>query len=258
MKKWLRKYLDKLIIIVVLIALGGLVWMVSANLKDNLAVTRDARLLNKVIMTRGDLSAWFSLKSGMNKPVLLNHFEDALIELSAWSSYINTDGSSLNLWEHDTNLRLDRENSTLFYSMVSAKMHALAPKAYTIEEVVTLKQDRARVEYYFIPNEMISDVTFILGHYGWYFSDVKLGHDEITVQHSDLNKVQWENNEKPSRMSTIKVKLITKPEKELVNRNLYGIYNFDVTYTLKNPKIFERNLLAKEEIILKKIEKVSY
>lgn len=258
MKKWLHQHLDKVIIIVVLIALGGLIWMVSENLKDNLAATRDAQLLNKVVIKKGDLTAWFSLKSGMNKPVFLNDFEDALVELSAWSSYINVGGTTLNLWEHDTNLRLDRENSTLFYSMVSTKMRNLPLKAYTIEEVVILKEDRATVEYYFIPNEMISEVTFILGHYGWYFSDVKLGDEEITFQHSDLNKVQWENHEPPARMSTGKVKLLTRPKKEVVNRNVYGIYNVDVTYTLKNPKIFERNLLAKEEIILEKIEKLSY
>lgn len=258
MKKWLRQHPDRLIIIVVLIALGGLIWTVSENLKDNLAATRDAQLLNKVVMKKGDLTVWFSLKSGMNKPVFLNDFEDALVEFSAWSSHINADGASMNLWEHDTNLRLDRENSTLFYSMVSVEMRTLPPKAYTVEEVVILKEDRAMVEYYFIPNETISDVTFILGHYGWYFSDVKLGHGEITVQHSDLNKDQWEKNEKPERMSTIKIKLLTKPEKEVVNRDVYGIYNFDVTYTLKDPKIFERNLMAKEEIILEKIEKLSY
>lgn len=258
MKKWLRQHLDKVIIIVGIIALGVLTSKVIQNLNDNLAAIRDAQFLNKVVIRKGDLTSWFSLKSGMNKPVFLNDFEDALVEFSAWSSHINADGTSLNLWEHDTNLRLDRENSRLFYSMVSAKMQTLPLKAYTIEEVVSLKEDGATVEYYFIPNEMISDVTFILGHYGWYFSEVKLGPEEITVQHSDLNKTQWENNEKPERMSTIKIKLLTKPKKKVVNRNVYGIYNFDVTYTLKDPKIFERNLLAKEEVILEKIEKLSY
>ena len=258
MKKFLRKYIDKIIIVLVLVALAVLVWRMADNLKENLVATKEANLLDKIVMEKGDLTVLFSLKSGMNKPVFLNKYEDALVEFSAWSSQITVDGSSTTLWEHDSGLRLDGENSTLFYSMTSAPMRTVPVKNYIVEEVITLDKEKATVEYYFIPNELISKVTLILGHYGWYFSDLKLEDDEVTMFHSDLNKMEWENNEKPIRMSTIKIKLLTKPEKEMVNRNVHGIYNFDITYTLENPKIFERNLLDKEEIYLEEVRRIEY
>jgi hypothetical protein len=201
----------------------------------------------------GDMTVLYTLNAGNNKPVFFNRQGDALLEYSAWSSFVTVDGITLDLWSHAFNVHVDKETGRTYLTMSSSRgapqRSDPEPKRYQIEQQVDVVGKTARVRYYFIPNQPVNTVRLVLGHYGWYFERLRMVDGVITFDRSNLLRERYEHNDVASRYTPVTVRPGPGGKIELL-RNQFGPYAFNVTYSLQSPPSYEKTLIAEEEVRL--------
>lgn len=201
----------------------------------------------------GDLIVAYSLNAGNNKPVFLDRDGDALVEYSAWSSFIIVDGITQDLWSHAFNVHVDKTTNRIFLTMSSGRgapdRGGLEPKRYQIEQQVEVAGKTARVRYYFIPNQPVETVRLAIGHYGWYFERLRIDGALVSFERTDLKREGYERGEAARRHFAGRVRLGPTGKVEVL-RNQYGTHAFTVTYTTRRPAPYERTLVAEEEVAI--------
>lgn len=201
--------------------------------------------------------ALYTLNSGMNKPAILNRQGDALAEFSGWNSFVSVDGIAADLWNHAFHIELDRERTRAFLDWSSVPLRQDAPQErrmlrYQIEQVVTLLGSRAAVEYYIIPNEPVRDVQLTVGLYKWYYQSLQRTGDQFSFVSTDLGRLDTEQRMQPRRFTPIILRSVTQPRGIQTLANQFGVYAIDFSYTTRFPKIYEKTLLAKLEVTMRR------
>jgi len=219
---------------------------------SNLAATEAPQELR---LEGRDLVALYALNSGMNKPAILNRYGDALVEFSGWNSSVSVDGIGADLWTHAFHVELDRERTRAFLDWSSVPLRQDVPQdrrmlKYQVEQVVSLSGNGAVVEYYFVPNEPMRDVDLTVGLYKWYYQNLTRTGDRFSFVSTDLGRLETEQRMLPRRDTPVLVRSSTPAQSVQTLANEFGVYAIDFSYTAHSPKIYERTLLARLEVIM--------
>ncbi|MGH2361256.1 MAG: hypothetical protein ACRDGM_12050 [bacterium] len=248
MIRFLLRHIDRVVIVFGLLALMVLAMRTLHNVA---LMAAEVTLQQELRRDYGDFIVLFTLNAGNNKPVFFNRQGDALVEYSAWSSFVTVDGISLDLWSHAFNAHVDKETGRMYLTMSSSRgapqRGGPDPKRYQIEQQVDISGKTARVRYYFIPNQPVDTVRFVLGHYGWYFERLRMVEDVVMFDRSNLLRERHEQSDVPSRYTPVTVRPGPGGKIEVL-RNQFGPYAFNVTYSLQLPTPYEKTLIAEEEL----------
>lgn len=250
MLRFLLRHIDRVVIAFGLVAL----MLVAMRALHNVALlAAEVTVQPEMRRDYGDMTVLYTLNAGNNKPVFFNRDGDALVEYSAWSSFVTVDGITLDLWSHAFNVHVDKETGRTYLTMSSSRgapqRSDPEPKRYQIEQQVDVVGKTARVRYYFIPNQPVRTVRFVLGHYGWYFERLRVVDGLITFDRSNLLRERYEQSDVPSRYTSVTVRPGPNGKIEVL-RSQFGPYAFNVTYTLQSPASYEKTLIAEEEVRL--------
>lgn len=245
----LLRHIDRVIILIGLLALVAL----GARTLHNVAtLASEAFVQQELRRDFGDITVAYALNAGNNKPVFFNRHGDALVEYSAWSSFITVDGITLDLWSHAFNIYSDKQTGRLHLTMSSvapgSRRGGPEPKNYQIEQQVEVTGNTATIKYFIIPNEPVRTVRLLLGHYGWYLQRPRLDGGTATFERANLTRETSERGGAPSRYTSVSVRFGLHGTVELL-RNQYGSYALNVTYFVENPPPFVKTLIAAETIL---------
>ncbi len=250
MTRFLLRHIDRVIIVCGLVALMVLAGRALSNLA---LMAAEVTVQQELRRDYGDMTVLFTLNAGNNKPVFFNRQGDALVEYSAWSSFVTVDGVTLDLWSHAFNVHVDKETSRVYLTISSGlgvpQRSGEEAKRYQIEQQVEIAGKTARVRYFFIPNQPVNTVRFVLGHYGWYFERLRVVDGVVTFDRSNLLRERYEHSDVPSRFTPVTVRPGPGGKIEVL-RNQFGPYAFNVTYSLQSPTSYEKTLIAEEEVRL--------
>lgn len=246
--KFLLQHIDRVVIVLGLLAMMVLGLRTLHNVALMAAEVAAPQELRR---DYGDLVVLYSLNAGNNKPVFFNKHGDALVEYSAWSSFITVDGITQDLWSHAFNVHLDKETNRIFLTMSSGRgapdRGGQEPKRYQIEQQVEVTGSTARIRYYFIPNQPVETVRLVIGHYGWYFERLKVDGDLVSFERTDLKRQGYEHGEVATRYASARVRVGAGAEFEVL-RSRFGSYAFTATYRLKSPPPYEKTMVSEEEL----------
>lgn len=248
MLRQLLRQIDRVVIVVGLLALMVLAMRTLHNVA---LMAAEVTLQQEMRRDYGDLIVLYTLNAGNNKPVFFNRQGDALVEYSAWSSFVTVDGITLDLWSHAFNVYVDKETGRIYLTMSSSRgapqRGGPEPKRYQIEQQVDITGKTARVRYFFIPNQPVQTVRLVLGHYGWYFERLRVADGLVSFNRSDLVRDRYEHSDVPSRLTRVTLRPVPGGKVELL-RNQFGPYAFNMTYVIHMPAPYEKTLIAEEEI----------
>ena len=247
MKRFCMRHVDRIIIMLSFLTLLGVGLRTFHNMEAVIAV----EIPQETRLDGGTLTAIYTLNAGQNKPLISNRYGDPIVEYSASSSFIAVDGLSADLWSHSFNLEFDRPRDRAFMGLSSASLINANPqdgkvRRYQIEQVLTIHGDSVVVEYYLIPNQPVHNVRLTVGHYGWYFHNLRQRGDAFQFTRNDLNRDMEESRNRPSRMTDATLVLMLPSADTRVLTNSFGPYAIETTYVISNPKVYERTLIASE------------
>jgi len=246
--KFILRHIDRVII---LVGLVSLMLLAMRTLHNVALMASEVSVQQELRRDFGDFTVLYTLNAGSNKPVFFNHQGDALVEYSAWSSFITVNGITLDLWSHAFNVHVDKETNRTFMTMSSGRGSPQRgepePKRYQIEQQVEVKGRTARVRFYIIPNQPVETVRLALGHYGWYFERLRITGGEVAFDRSDLSRDGYEHGDMAKRFTSVRIRIDPKAKVEVL-RNQYGAYAFTIIYALQSPVPYEKTLIAEEEV----------
>ena len=250
MIKLALRHIDRIVIVVGLL---GLMVLTVRTLHNVALLAAEVTVQQELRRDYGDMIVLYTLNAGNNKPTFFNREGDALVEYSAWSSFVTVDGITLDMWSHAFNVHVDKETGRVYLTMSSGRgaPHGRGPepKRYQIEQQVEIVGKTARIRYFFIPNQPVNTVRFVLGHYGWYFERLRVVDGAIAFDRSNLTRDRYEHGDIANRLTSAIVRSGSGGTMEVL-RNQFGPYAFNVTYTLRSPAPYEKTLIAEEEIRL--------
>ena len=231
----------------------GLLIVLSLKTLHNLSTISATEAPQELRLDGAALTALYTLNAGMNKPAILNHRGDALVEFSGWDSSVTVDGVSADLWSHAFNIELDRARNRAFLTWSSVPLRQDDPgqghhRRYQIEQVVTLLGPRAVVEYYIIPNEPVRTVDLTVGAYKWYLRDLRRQGGVFSFLSADLTRQDAERRLKPGRLTRVTVRSLVPAVAVRPLVNQFGAYALDFSYEVANPRTYERTLVARLEV----------
>lgn len=248
--KLLLRHIDR---VVILVGLLSLIVLAVRTLHNVALMAAEVSVKSELRRDFGDLTVLYALNAGNNKPVFFNRYGDAVVEYSAWSSFITVDGVTQDLWSHAFNVYVDKETSRFFLTMSSSRgapdQGGREPKRYQIEQQVEVRGSTARVRYYVIPNQPVERVRLVVGHYGWYLERLRASGGLVAFDRSDLQREGYERGEVATRYTPVRVRVRPGARVEVL-RNQYGAYAFNVTYTVESPTSYAKTLVAEEEVDL--------
>lgn len=246
----LLRHIDR---VVILFALLVLVALAIRTLHNVALMAAEVSVQRELRRDFGDLTVFYTLNAGNNKPVFFNPYGDALVEYSAWSSFITVDGITLDLWSHAYNVYVDKPTNRTILALTSGlgapQRGGPEPKKYLLEQQVEVDGKTARIRYYIIPNEPVERVRLVLGHYGWYFERLRVSDGVVKFDRSDLQREGYERGEIATRYTTVSVRFHTAGTVSVL-RNQYGPYAYEISYTVHSPTPYEKTLIASEELMI--------
>jgi len=199
----------------------------------------------------GDLTVLYTLNAGNNKPVFFNRYGDALVEYSAWSSFVTVDGITQDLWSHAFNVHIDKPTNRMYLTMSSGRgapqRGGPEPKRYQIEQQVEVRGNTALIRYYVIPNQPLERVRLVLGHYGWYFERLRIADGMVMFDRTDLKREGYEHGEVAARYTAVSVGIGSSANVEVL-RNQYGSFAFTASYLVESPTPYEKTLIVEERV----------
>ncbi len=250
MTRVLLRHLDR---IVILFGLLSLILLGVRTLHNVALMAAEVSVLNELRRDFGDLTVLYTLNAGNNKPVFFNRYGDALVEYSAWSSFVTVDGITLDLWSHAFAIYADKQTNRLFLTLSSGsgapQRAGPEPKRYQIEQQVEVRGSRAVVRYYIIPNQPVHTVRLVIGHYGWYFERLRIEDNTVVFDRPNLQREDYEQGDVATRSTSVRVQVSAGGKVEIL-RNLHGTFAFPVTYIVDSPPPFEKSLIAEETVSL--------
>ncbi len=248
--KFLLQHIDRVIISL------GLLTLIAFGLQTlrNVALTAsDVVAPDELRRDFGELTVAYALNAGNNKPVFFNRYGDALLEYSAWSSFVTVDGITLDLWSHAFNLYVDKPTNRFILTFSTGRgapqRGGPEPKRYQIEQQVDVTGSTVRIRYFIIPNQPVQTVRLILGHYAWYLERLRLSDGTASFDRPNLSRERYESGDVATRYTPVKVRLGQGAHAEVL-RNATGAYALNVTYVIRSPAPYEKALIAEEEVIL--------
>jgi hypothetical protein len=245
MRQFVLRHVDRILIAIGLTALI----LLSARTLHNLSVISATDAPQELRLEGSELTALYTLNSGMNKPAILNARGDALVEFSGWDSYVTVDGVTTDLWSHAFNIELDRARDRAFmtWSSVPVRRDQSSPerlRKYQIQQVLILRGNQADVEYYVIPNEPVHTVTLTIGVYKWYMRDFQRVGNMFSFIAPNLTRTEAEQHMQPRRVALVTIRPLIAPESVHPMINQYGTYAVNFSFRVITPRTYERTPIA--------------
>jgi hypothetical protein len=207
-----------------------------------------------------DVQIRFERDAGSGRPYVMSREGTILMEYSDWdfSSSISVEradggGHAEALYLHPHGYAMDTKIDQL--------THTMQDQDWDLAKVVTITGRRkVRVDYYFTARESgMRTVTLSLGHYRWYFQDVRRNDRGFVAKVNSLERREVEEGvkEAPRYAVSLRARTPLAKVKEPIRvgyQNAWGIVNVVTTYRVTSPPRDRRVLLGSELVSWEPIE----
>lgn len=208
-----------------------------------------------------DANIRFERDAGAGRPFILASDQTKLVEYSDWdySSAIYVEGSVAGannelLYLHPHGYASDPAENRITHTMRGQDWEL-------IKEVQITGERKVQIDFYFIARTSgIQRVVLSLGHYNWYYQNVRRDRASFTAEVNGLERYQVEEGFTQPAKYEVKVSAQSSlaPVREPIRigfSNPWGVANVVTTYQLQNPAQDKRVLLASELVTWTTIER---
>ena len=250
MMNFIRKNLDRYLAIIILtlaILFLGYNWVLTQQQLSRLETTNYEGLIR---LDYQDSAIRFQRDAATERPALTTPAGFSLLAYNDQLSTINVNGSQTNLWDTAHGYTTDPTNQTLY--------HAMQGNGWTLTKEIKLGpgNQQATINYYYLNPAQDSQVSLILEHFHWYFTDSQITSTGFTGQFQEASREQLEQTQpiftqKHYQLSLNKGGNLPGWVSYKVysgEQNQWGFYSFFTRYDAQPVKANQRTLIGSEVI----------